>query len=492
MARQVARRTLNFASLNPGYACCVRPGGVPEFKEFSGDQMSDGRIGIIGDAGGLESMALVSDSNFDEYNRIVMLPYVLKAQLLQSSEYLPIARADRARRRLSDLETWVSDGHTLIVILNQFHEQVPVMNWSGTGYDEPLEIAKLFPLSLISVERSAGKRIEFCGTPAIDSFQIWLEKLHYQLIIRNDDLLPLLRVSRAGSGEAQIVGGMKHHGAGCVLFFPPLNPASVLQQRDYFLALSNLPQLLQAHQNPLPPWVTRFKNENEAAASRDIEELEAKIAALQMQIASNQSAIDAAYPLKSLFAATGTAFEEAVLSALQEIGLHTIAGPHPRADLLAFHRNRIVAVEAKGLDGCAREVDLRQTEKWVFEVKTTVELPAQERSTDPDFVRYAEQLKTLGVPIDESESKFQCKGVLIVGTFKSAPLDQRTQPNFPDALIRKIETSKVCALTGLQLLGLVLQVRKDSNLKDTIVDEIFSTNGLLGRAEDWRKFLSSQ
>ncbi|MFX9321716.1 hypothetical protein ABTN96_19460, partial [Acinetobacter baumannii] len=56
--------------------------------------------------------------------------------------------------------------------------------------------------------------------------------------------------------------------------------------------------------------------------------------------------------------------------------------------------------------------------------------------------------------------------------------------------VRVIERADICALTGAQLLGLVLQSRENPALKPIILKELFETRGVLARASSWDEFLA--
>ena len=44
-------------------------------------------------------------------------------------------------------------------------------------------------------------------------------------------------------------------------------------------------------------------------------------------------------------------------------------------------------------------------------------------------------------------------------------------------------------LTGLQLLGLYLDIMKNILKKEELIDHLFNTNGIFKEYEDWSKFL---
>ena len=80
---------------------------------------------------------------------------------------------------------------------------------------------------------------------------------------------------------------------------------------------------------------------------------------------------------------------------------------------------------------------------------------------------------------------------MVIGTFREIPLQERTRPDFPDPVARRIARSSVCGLTGLQLLGLVLEAQTDPARQKEIVDALFTTNGVLKEAEKWNTFLKT-
>jgi hypothetical protein len=95
------------------------------------------------------------------------------------------------------------------------------------------------------------------------------------------------------------------------------------------------------------------------------------------------------------------------------------------------------------------------------------------------------------MPVDRSRKANDCKGILVIGTFRKTPLEARDpQQDFPEPVLRLIEREEICALTGLQLLGMVLECRSDPSQKGAVRNEILSTCGVLTRGRDWKTFLS--
>jgi hypothetical protein len=251
--------------------------------------------------------------------------------------------------------------------------------------------------------------------------------------------------------------------------------------------LADLPARLAQTPQALPDWASGYRIADEAAAQGNIADLTAQISKLESAVQGEEERLSEAARLKVLFAGSGDEFVAAVSDALSELGLRVIDGPHPRADLMAFDDARgILAVEAKGLDGCAREANLRQTERWAADVKSARAASAEGPVQDVDLQGYADQLTALGVP---TELEIEVRGLMVIGTFRKTPLDKRIEPDFPDAMMRTLSRSSVCALTGLQLLGMILQVREDPSMKQKLVEQIFTTNGPLELQSSWKDFL---
>jgi hypothetical protein len=174
------------------------------------------------------------------------------------------------------------------------------------------------------------------------------------------------------------------------------------------------------------------------------------------------------------------------LPQLKELNLTVVEGPHPRADLLATNGVRFAAIEAKGLEGPTKEKDVRQVVQWMAEVDRA--LAPDDEQMDADLCRYVELLATLKLETQKDGS--DCKGLLIIGTYRKLPLAERVEESFPEPVTRVLARSDVCALTGLQLLGLVLEGRRDPSLKPMIIKELFETRGVLKRALNWNEFLT--
>jgi hypothetical protein len=255
----------------------------------------------------------------------------------------------------------------------------------------------------------------------------------------------------------------------------------------YWAALAQLPSLLRTPMAEFPSWVDRFRTSWEAGAFNGVSARQAELERLQTELAELDGAIDDARQLKQLFVGTGTPFQTAVASALVELGLQVVNGPNPRADLLATNGVRIAAIETKGVEGVAREEYVRQVMMWMPEVDAALATEMEHAENDQVLEDYKQQLAGLNLSARKKDQ--DCKGILVLGTLRLTPLDQRTQPSFPENVKTVLVRQDICALTGLQLFILVTLARSDPALKDQFQQALFDTRGVLELGLDWSQAL---
>jgi hypothetical protein len=306
--------------------------------------------------------------------------------------------------------------------------------------------------------------------------------MQYTSLLSGADLQPLLRVVKKNpNSPTEIVGGFVRYGQGLIIALPHAN------HRLYFRELLKLPELLSKSSTvALPDWTAVFRTVLETSAITNKAELNAQIDGIQKQIDKHDETIAIDRKLMRLVASSGDDFADAVADALREVGLKVVEGPHPRADFISHTDSRFIAIEAKGLDGGAKEIQARQVVTWRSEVDTA-SVASDDDLNDQDVAKYAHLLDQL---MPRTSASDECKGVLIVGTFRKQPLSQR-DPNqdFPDTVKRFLERERICALTGLQLLGLVLEARSEPRRKPLITEALCSTNGIFADHKDWTAFL---
>ena len=467
--------------------------------------MDTKRVLLIGLPSPDESMraaGFFSNINLHEINTIIWNPATLHFDLIErfsisNLESLDFVLADNMynalEHRLNFLVTWVERGHALVVLTCR---PLRLIGNYPTHEKKVHPLGELAPFNWATWIPASGRLIEFCGPEPTREFLQWLlDDPHYEIVLGKTDLSPLLRVSTTQPVPPQLVGGYRRVGAGIVAFVPSPNwdeyDPNTGELQAVLEDLAELPAQLREGDPQLPAWADAYCLPDEADARAKITQIESEIANSRNLIEEKSEVIAAAQPPKHLFAGTGESFAHAVKQALEDFGLKVVEGPKFKADLLVWDGERLAAVEAKGINGSVKDGNLRQCERWRLDVMSTLGNSPESRERDPDLKEYARKLSELGVPLDNEKSPADCKGIMVIGTFRDTPLQERTKRDFPDPVARRVARSAVCGLTGLQLLGLVLEARTDPARRKEIVDAFFTTNGALKEAESWNTFLKT-
>ena len=431
--------------------------------------------------GGYGASQLVSTTNFYEHELIFFLPSDLLAEM-KAPQPVSGDVYDNVVSRMQELTKWVEAGHMLVVLgLQPASFRYVQQNRSVTEKVENFE-----PFNRVQLTAKSGSSVQTApaNEPVADLLSVFVSSLPYDTVMKGAGLIPLLtvRATNKTTGPPDVIAGYIKVGSGLVVF----SPRHGAPGQPYWLALQQLPSLLRQQKPDVPAWVDNFQTSDETSAfdgvairKREVERLDAEIVALEFKIAGDRQ-------LKHLFVGSGASFEEAVGDALRELGLEVVAGPYPRADLLATNGVRIAAVEAKGLEGTAKEEYVRQVMMWMPEVDAALSMPS-DGSGDPVVAKYKEQLKKLN--LESLDRTVDCKGILILGTLRLLPLDQRIQPDFVENVAQVLTRQDICALTGLQLYCLVLMARSDPATKKKIRSALFDTRGVLDMARNWRDLL---
>jgi hypothetical protein len=418
----------------------------------------------------MEEGSLLGLTNFDEYDQIFLNFASLSAELVQKPT------TETMKFRIILLNQWVRRGNTLVILNVMPVWAQPLGQW----------VNAFEPFGGVGFQSVEGSRIEACGPrEALELLTGLIEHMSYKFVLTGDELKPLLRVRTANkSGPTQVVAGVRQLDAGQIIYLPKLN-GNPAKWTLPLAAIQKLTAVLTRREpDELPDWTHQFHSEPERAALAEIGALQVDVARIRAEIARHQIGLDDAVRLKQLIAGSGQGFADAAASALKELGFRVIEGQHPRADLVVSDGSRIAAVEVKGVEGPIAERHLRQLWAWMTEIDNILSMQPEERSKEQKD--YAAAIAKLETRVGD----FDCKGLLIVGTFRMTPLDTRSEPDLPDPVEKRIGAADVCILTGLQLLGLVLAGRNDPKIKPLVVQELMNTRGRMHRALDWTEFLS--
>jgi hypothetical protein len=142
----------------------------------------------------------------------------------------------------------------------------------------------------------------------------------------------------------------------------------------------------------------------------------------------------------------------------------------------------------KGLDGGAREKNIGQVKRWTADISVALSSMPDEVAADTEIMTYQAKLGELGVSTSQTGEPLDCKGIVILNTFRKTPVNERPEA-FGEPVRKVVVRSGVCALTGLQLFVLLQEIRADPSKKKTIIEKLFSTNGLLDEGLSWEPHL---
>lgn len=458
--------------------------------------MDNSRTLIIGfpAPGDFHGGKLLSNVNLDEYTCIIWNIASLAQELSKVGKFDGSAMSEEVKKiverivsqSVDRLMQWVAAGHWLVAVT----DRPATMVWQNIlGNRGEYQLDARLLIDGLQLHAISGTRVEYVGLEGAEPYFINCRDLfRYEVVLEGGSISPLLVASRASKGPRQIVAGCKKIGKGIVILVPPapeVRPPSALYEN--FAGLGQA--LLAEGRAELPDWAVNYQIDFERAAREKIAQYRIDIAGLEKMINEQELVVAEASCLKGLFAGTGETFVSAVRSALIRLGLIVVDGPHPRADLLAFDGKRILAIEVKGLEKASKEGNLRQVAMWLAEVQAAV-CGDPELVDDPVIDAYIARLRELGVPLD-AETSVTCHGLMVIGTFRQTPLSERKGPDFPEPVPTAISRTDVCAMTGLQLMGLVLRSRDQPAERARIVELLFSTRGVLNEQSDWTTFLTA-
>lgn len=243
----------------------------------------------------------------------------------------------------------------------------------------------------------------------------------------------------------------------------------------------------------LPGWADSLKTKRERQLEIKLLELEAERQNLLDQINYLKGDLGNVQWIKALVSSQNVIFEDSVISALKSLGYKACRGPEKHADILAWDSHTLLVVKARGSEGPAKKRDILQCAGWVNEVAMAQLLTVSERQTA--HRKYIECLESIDVPIDESddsEDMVTPRGVLIMNTFCDAPLVERPigrqdTPDFLDDAL--VEDNKLLALTGLQLMCMVLASGDDLAQIREIRSRFATQSSVLKEYTDWQSLL---
>lgn len=401
--------------------------------------------------------------------------------------------------RLGHLLDLCEAGATVVVFLNG-----PLAHLITKGAD-PFGLGE-FPLFDLAPLRSLhGHEVSLIDRSSSDIGSL-LERvtINYSAALSGASLTPLLIAPAKDRTKEAVVAAYVRPtpSSGVILFCPSYANTrprgsvpnhQVLAFRSWIEIAIRLSAQSEAPR--LPGWVAEYNLSKEHRDYQTLLTRKVALTDLQNEVAGIERDLEEQEWLKHLVVENDTPLENAVARVFTALGAKVEPGPKHLADLLISFSDTLICAEVKGYEGGTKEVALVQCQRWISEVTNALLLPA----SDEVMEKYAVVLKRLGLELplaaDDQELPIRIKGLIVANTYRKDPIGQRPDfalrldDHFPQRLQRKMEAAKIAGITGLQLLGLYDQARRDTSSRDGLVASLISTDGVSALANDWKLFL---
>jgi hypothetical protein len=387
-------------------------------------------------------------------------------------------QADASRRR-GEFKEFVEAGRSLVVIARPpqtCYVATGEKTYSGTGRNRAttrmvnlFDLLSAVPVADPRLRIGRGDRVEVVGDGPIQTFlRAHKDLLSYSAIIEEPPGLVLARVTGTDRAVSSL---LVRKSGGQLLLLPSLlleseaeeNEDEDAEDSDGWIPeapavqealLSALSESNGGREISRPLWAERYETAEQKKLRVEAVKQQTRVEDARTKLASTQQKLEAARERDQLFLGSGRALELEVKLVLELLGA-TVTEPEPgRDDWKATFPERTAVVEVKGVGKSAAEKQAAQLEKWVAgELEKTGVLP---------------------------------KGILVVNTWRDAPLEKRTRQNFPDQMLPYCEGRDHCLVTGLQLFLIRHEVERDANKAACWRGRLLGTKGRLVDVPDWQ------
>lgn len=203
----------------------------------------------------------------------------------------------------------------------------------------------------------------------------------------------------------------------------------------------------------LPKWTKDYLLPGEKDDRNNLLVIEKEIDKLQQAKLEMEVKLAKYQPIKRLWSSSGSELEIAVRDVFIELGFNMLPSDAGRDDILMEWKGKPIVGEVKGLSKSAAEKNAAQLEKWVS-------LHIERHDVQP-------------------------KALLVVNTFRNLPLSERLENSFPHQMLNYSKNREHVLMTTLQLCNLLLYCRKHSEQRETVIEKLLGTIGILEGFDQW-------
>ncbi len=363
---------------------------------------------------------------------------------LETPHYTPLR--DIYDRRVKEFQSLLQLGKVVVCLVP------PPTSIRNFNTDDSFRVVDAVGVCAATVE-GAGLNVENRAQGPLKLFyEASKGALRYEAILQD----PMAEAFLFITGTPTIVGSYVRVGEGHLLFTPHFTDKGLTFVAGVVAWYGAITQAIAYQAVPL--WLSGAALDVERQEQEKVDLLDEQVKAITIEYEEAVNTVDELRAWKRLIYATGPELEEQVRRALNLFGFAVEPGLPGRDDFIVEADGAPAVVEVKGVTGSASETHAAQLEKW-----------ASTYTADHGGV----------AP----------KGILVVNAFRDKPLQGRTQAIFPDQMLRYSEQREHCLVSGVQLLGMVVEVLADPARAIVVRRRLMETRGILQGGDDYRTFL---
>jgi hypothetical protein len=385
-----------------------------------------------------DSFMFLSDQNLLEYDFIIVDTDTLISEIHGRSLKL-------VQKRIAELKEFIKRKNIPVVFMCS-GEHSFACNGKGFTISEILELEADF-------ESITGRKIEPNSESLFGDFlKKYSEDLEYLIGFSKH---PGISIGNAKSRSLPIGFYTKDF-----VFMPTFQDEPNISDDEFLEDLYSLCKNVRKNEDVIniPEWTKNYYLPGEKDDKKKLIEIELAIAKLEEERTLSIQRLSNYFPLKQLWTSTGSTLENVVKKVFEELGFNIFPSSSGRDDITMKWNDQVIVVEIKGQTKSASEKNAAQLEKWVSTYY--------------------------------SDYGIMPKGLLIVNAFREIPLENRNGISFPDQMLPYSKSRQHCLLTTLQLCGLLLSSRENSDSKALLVKKLLDTEGRFEYFLDWREFLA--
>lgn len=355
------------------------------------------------------------------------------------------SKKDLYDKRKSDLEEFIIHKKIPLIVFAPSPQKV---YFQGIG---DFDLDYFLPVGKFIVENEIGVNTEVIPKTVFSDFlKKYQSKFSYNSYFHHYEGVPILKTPHTNKVLA-------YYNEKAV-FLPTLKDKTELDEFFSDLYKTAIQVRSKSLKVELPDWSKSYFLPTEKKARSEIISLESQIEELSRAVVEKKDYVLQLEFRKQILTGSGNVLEEEIKKMFQELGFTILESELSRDDITVSYNDKIAVIEIKGVNGSSGEGHATQLEKWVA-------LSYEKYNKHP-------------------------KGILIVNSFKEKKLSERSEPTFPDQMLKYSVGREHCLISTLQFLGLYYMAI-DSSEKEELINSLFDTVGIYKGFEDWSKFIET-